>query len=193
MPAKNDLTHLPAYQTFSDIISTLNLPISGSELHGIMCGYLCAGAASEGEAYLRALTPNRKEETTREAALAIFEVYTISQHQLLNFDFEFELFLPGDSESLIERAKAFSQWCEGFIQSMRISGISYEHFQEEESQEALQHITEFAELEYESLQIDEDEDERALMEVSEYARMAVLRLYSDLLANDNEHGSGTAH
>jgi yecA family protein len=194
MSSKNDLTHLPAYQPFSDTISILDLPISGSELHGIMCGYLCAGAASEGESYLRALTPNRKDEAIRAAALAIFEVYTISQHQLVNFDFEFQLFLPDDHEPLAERARAFSEWCEGFMQGMTISGIGYEQFQEEESQEALQHIQEFAELEYESLQVDEDEDERALMEVSEYARMAVLRLYGDLIANDDEHGSGeTSH
>jgi len=183
MPAQNDPISLPTYQTFSDTISVLDLPISSSELHGIMCGYLCAGAANEGEAYLRALTPNKKDESNLAAALAIFEVYSVSQHQLSNFDFEFQLLLPEDHVSLIERARSFSEWCEGFTQGMAISGIGFDQLEDEESQEALQHLLEFAELEYETLDISE-EDEQALMEVSEYARMAVLRLYSDLLSDD---------
>lgn len=188
MSAENYPIHLPAYQTFLDAIATLDLPISASELHGIMCGYLCAGAATEGESYLRALALNRKDESSRAAIRAIFEVYNISQHQIVNFDFEFQLMLPAEHELLTDRAQAFSEWCEGFTQGMTISGVSYEQFQEEESQEALQHLLEFAQLEYETLQVDE-EDERALMEVSEYARMAVLRLYGDLVASDGEHGS----
>lgn len=181
-------TNLPDYQNFNNIIAILELPFSGSELHGMICGYLCAGAAYEGEAYLRALTSNKKDQSTRAAVLAIFEIYTISQHQLGNFDFGFEMFLPGEHEPLLERAQAFSEWCEGFTQSMSVSGIDSARLQEEESQEALQHIQEFAQLDYESLRVDE-EDEKALVEVSEYARMAVLRLYSDLKENNIEHGS----
>lgn len=190
MPFENNPIHLPAYQTFSDSISVLDLPISSSELHGMMCGYLCAGASSEGETYLRALTPNKRDESTRAAALAIFEIYSVSQHQLANYNFEFQLLLPDEHEPLISRARAFSEWCEGFTQGMAIAGIGYEQLHEEESQEALRHLLEFAQLEYESLQIDE-EDERALMEVSEYTRMAVIRLYGDLISDEEEHGSPT--
>lgn len=68
-----------------------------------------------------------------------------------------------------------------------------EQFYEEESQDALQHLMEFAELDCETLEVGE-EDERALMEVSEYTRMAVLRLHSDLVLHERELGdSGTTH
>lgn len=194
MSAENNPIHLPTYQSFVDTISVLGLPISSSELHGVMCGYLCAGAIAEGEAYLRALMVNyKRNESTRAAALAMFDVYSVSQQQLANFDFEFQLMLPDQHESLVDRAQAFSEWCEGFTQGMTMAGISYEQLQEDESQEALQHLLEFAQLDYESLQIDE-EDEKALMEVSEYARMAVLRLYGDLLANhEGRDSSNTTH
>jgi uncharacterized protein len=182
----NELSlHLPEYATFIDSIAVLALPVSGSELHGMLCGYLCAGAASEGEAYIRALMTNKKGPGFRNAALALFGVYGISQQQLANFNFEFELLIPEDSEQLPERAKAFSEWCEGFVQGMTLSGIGFEQLQEEETQEALQHLTEFAELDYQSLHIDE-EDEQALMEVTEYARMAVLRIYADLHTNNSK-------
>ena len=178
MPLENSPILLPSYQAFVDSIAVLSLPMSGSELHGLMCGYLCAGATTAGESYLRALA-SKKDEAMRSAMLAIFEVYSISQHQITHMDFAFQLLLPDFHVSLVERAQAFSEWCEGFTQGLTISGIHRDQFQDEESQEAQEHITDFAELDYGSLQVDE-EDERALLEVSEYARMAVLRLYHDL-------------
>lgn len=174
--------HLPTYLTFTDSIAVLALPISPSELHGMMCGYLCAGGVNEGEAYLRALIGSKKDPSLREAALALFGVYGVSQQQITDFNFDFQLMLPDDNESLPERAQAFSEWCEGYVQGMTLSGIGFEELHEEEAQEALQHLREFAELDYQSLQVDE-EDERALMEVTEYARMAVLRIYGDLHSN----------
>ncbi|HFT6647633.1 YecA family protein [Legionella pneumophila serogroup 1] len=193
MSLDNDSLHLPKYDDFVESISVLALTMSGSELHGIMCGYLCAGADSQGEAYIRALLNNKKDEQSRNALLSMFSVFSISQQQMNNFDFEFEMLLPDDDESLVTRAQAFSEWCEGFTQGLTIAGVGMEQFYEEESQDALQHLMEFAELDCESLEVGE-EDERALMEVSEYTRMAVLRLHSDLVLHERELGdSGTTH
>lgn len=192
MSVENERLHLPIYDDFVETIAGL-FSISASGLHGMMCGYLCAGADGQGEAYLRALLNNKKDETSRAAELAMFAVFSISQQQIANFDFDFELLLPDDEEPLLERAQAFSEWCEGFTQGLTLAGIDADHFYDEEAQEALQHITEFAELDCDTLDVDE-EDERALMEVSEYARLAVLRLHSDLVANERERsGSETTH
>ncbi|MFA5960663.1 MAG: UPF0149 family protein [Tatlockia sp.] len=179
----SDLT-LPSYQTFADTLSVLDLPFSPSELHGTLCGYLCAGAFAEGESYLQSLTPNKKDGAVRLAARAIFQIYTVSQHQLGQFDVGFQLLLPNDDTDLAARAKAFGEWCDGFTQSMHLSGIEEDDFEEDESREAMMHLFDFAHLDYESLHVDE-EDERAFMEVNEYARLAVLRLYNDILNDDS--------
>lgn len=184
MSVDNRLIQLPAFNAFNDSIAALSLPISCSELHGLMCGYLCAGAFQEGEAWLRALMVNQKDEATRQAALAMFHVFALSQQQIVTLDFEFKLLLPDDDEPLIDRARAFSEWCEGFTQGLTVSGVDAESFDEEEVQDAFQHISEFAELDCDTLDIDEQDDEKALMEVSEYTRMAVLRLYSDLHSSE---------
>lgn len=193
MFVENNQLHLPKYDDFVDSIAPLNLPISASELHGMMCGYLCAGADNQGDAYLRALTGNKNDETHRQVSLLLFSVYSVSQQQITNFAFEVELLLPDDDQALADRAKAFGEWCEGFVQALTLAGIDADQFYEEEAQEALQHITEFAELDYESLEVS-DEDESALMEVSEYTRMAILRLHADLVANERERGdTGMPH
>ena len=179
---------LPPYFDFSQAISDLNLPISCSELHGVLCGYLAADGQRAGESYLRALLAQRESNDARQATLALFDVFSISQQQLSQLGFEFELMLPNDDAALSSRAQAFSDWCEGFTQGLTVTGVNFDKLQNEETQEAIQHITEFAQLDYAALHVNE-EDERALLEVIEYTRMAVLSIHADMRA---QHNSGTS-
>ncbi|KTD11936.1 hypothetical protein Lgra_1394 [Legionella gratiana] len=190
--SEKERLHLPNYDEFSENIAVLNLQISASLLHGAMCGYLCAGADIQGEAYLRALLNNKKDEASRNAVLAMFAVFSISQQQISCLDFGFEMLLPDAFESLLVRAQAFSEWCQGFIESLKLAGIGVARFHDEEAQDAFQHLIEFAELDCETIDVGED-DERALMEVSEYTRMAVLRLYNDLVMNEPSGNTGITH
>lgn len=177
---------LPTYRSFADAIAVLKLPISASKLHGMLCAFLCAGIPMDGETYIGAYCID-KSQAVRNAVRAMFGVYSISQQQLIHFDFKFQLMLPEEGFSLVERAKAFSDWCAGFTKGMTEAGVSYQQLHDEEAREALHHLEEFAKLNYETLKVDE-EDEKALIEVSEYARVAVLRLYSDLLENSKHDG-----
>lgn len=191
--SEHDSLHLPDYQTFVESIAALTLQITASELHGLLCGYLCAGADRQGESYVRALLQNKSNPESRNALLSLFSVFSISQQQISSFDLEFSMLLPQEENPLHERAKAFSQWCEGFTQGLTLAGVDADHLYEEDAQDALQHLVEFAELDYDSLDVDED-DERALMEVTEYARMAVIRLHGDLMMHKRKDGhSGTTH
>lgn len=185
-------TQLPSYLDFSYAIAVLCLPISCAELHGVLCGYLVSGRQREAESYLRALLSKRELKKTRTAALALFDVFAISQQQLTELGFVFELMLPNDDESLASRAQAFSEWCEGFTQGLTVSGVDVDKLHNEEAQEAIQHITEFAQLDYTALRVSE-EDERALLEVTEYTRMAVLSLQADLQARPDRGKQSTTH
>ncbi len=187
-----NLIELPNYQIFCEQIEILALPISGSEVHGVMCGYLCAGALQEGDAYLRVLSSSQRGEAARVAAQALFHLYSISQQHMDQDNFSFQLLSPDEERPLVERAQAFSEWCAGFVQAMGVAGISADQLDDEESQDALLHLSEFSQLDYVSLQVGED-DERALMEVSEYARMAVLRLYWDIKVRDMQGRSDLGH
>lgn len=181
---------LPSYDSFVQSLSLLELPISASELHGVLCAYLVAGKERLGDEYLRALTLSKPKASVREAAQMLFNVYTVSQQQLSHLGFEFQLMLPDDA-SLYDRARAFSEWCEGFSQGITVANVNFASIDNEEIQEAVQHITDFAQLDYEKLDVNE-EDERSLVEVIEYTRVAVLHLYMDLKANARA-GKNIAH
>ena len=179
MPPVSESIPLPSYQRFLDAISVLNLPISGSELHGVMCGYLSTGSIDQGNLYLRALIAKPANEAERLAMLTLFETYAASQQQIEGFGLEFELLLPDDDESLLHRAQTFSEWCDGFLQGLRMSGVDYNQLEDDAVQDAIAHIGDFADLDYQSLEFGEA-DEQSLMEITEYTRMAVLHIHSDL-------------
>jgi uncharacterized protein len=184
---------LPDYDHVVDSIAPLALHASVSSLHGTICGYLCAGAETQAEVYIRALAGTKKDKASRSAILVLFELFSVSEQQMKDFDFEFTMLLPYVEDPLRVRAQAFGEWCEGFVQGMNMAGIDAGQFDDEEAQDALQHLIEFAELDYESLEVGED-DEQALMEVYEYARMAVIRLHGDLVMSERARGdSGTTH
>lgn len=181
---------LPSYDDFAQALADLSLPISCAELHGVLCGYLAADSQHAGELYIRALLAQRKAADTQPAS-ALFEVYSISHRQLSQLGFDFELLLPDDERDLSFRAQAFSEWCEGFTQGLTVSGVPKNRVPNEEVQEAIDHITEFAQLDYAAVQINEA-DERALLEVIEYTRMAVLSIHAEMQAL-HPHGSNTQH
>lgn len=180
------------YNAFIDAISPLALPLSGSALHGQLCGFLCAGKIQMGETYIQTLMDNPRDEASRTAAQALFYVYSTCEQQIHNFDFSFSLLLPDDEQPLFERAKAFSEWCAGFTHGLQLSGIKTHRF-DEETQNALEHISEFGQLDCDTLDMCE-EDEKALVEISEYTRMSVLRLHTDLISSHSKDGDAeTAH
>lgn len=179
MSSYSNTLKLPPYDPVEEIIAVLNLPFSLSELHGLICGYVSVGADEEAQSYLQAIGANEKSEESRQAMVALFDIFSISQQQLIQFDFEFQMMLPDEEAPLSERARAFSAWCEGFTRALAIHHIDQNSLSDEEAQESLLHLAEFSELDHDMLEANE-EDEVAFMEVHEYARMAVLKLFAEI-------------
>ena len=79
------------------------------------------------------------------------------------------------------------------MQGLDINGIHDDNFEDEEARETLYHIQEFSELDFDDLKSGEEE-EKALMEVTEYTRMAVLRLFGEIQAlKQQPEETGTTH
>lgn len=192
MPFQEISFKLPEYHNFADTLEVLSLSVSVSELHGIMCGYLTAGEISQGDAYIRSLLTGHKNSKQKEATLALFNVYTISQHQISTLDLDFQLMLPGVEEDLSLCAEAFSYWCSGFVEGLSLAGVSIQEIEGKDVKDAILHINQFSHLDYESLSINA-EDEKALLDVCEYTRMAVLQIYSAIQQQNFGDNIQTSH
>lgn len=160
------------YQSFNAILTGLTQRYSTSYLHGMICGYICSDAALAGEQYVQSLIVPKKDKSSRSILITLSAIFQLTAHQLLALNYELELLLPDDEHSLCERAKAFSQWCEGFIDSITRTGLISRSFENTELADVIGHIKAFAKLDYDKLSISEA-DEKALVDITEYTRVAV--------------------
>lgn len=171
--------HLPDYEAIKTSCELLDLPFSASGFHGLMCGYISKGEADKGQQFFISMfAKGQTNEENKQAAIVLFELYQQSYHLLAEFDFSFTLAIPDDHCSIQNRAQAFAEWCQGYIEGFYSTTHSVNSLNEHE-QEILTHLQEFSKLDTLALQYNEC-DEKALFEVVEYTRMAVLELNSSL-------------
>jgi uncharacterized protein YgfB (UPF0149 family) len=188
MSLRPDVTPtLPSHDQLIDDLSTLELDIDVSHLHGLLTGLIVAGASEQAENFLRSLILNKTGPAFHQSTNALFSIYTVTQTWLNNFGFEFEMILPEIDIGLPERIMAFSNWCLGFLEGLQMSGLSLDDFENEDDIEILQHFEDFSQMDVEDLDFD-NEDEKAYVDVTDYARLAVLQLFCDL----NQHEEGQA-
>ncbi len=170
-----------AYQTINTIFQNYETDLSASEAHGLATGMLCIENSFEVANWLTELFPEDilLIDDDKTILVALFE----QTRKLLSDDtFKYELFLPGDDESLSEQLKALCFWCEGFL-----FGIGYTRSASEwpgETGEIMKDIVEFTKMDVDGNE-EMEEDEQALMEIQEYLRVAVIMIRDQFLKESN--------
>lgn len=182
---------LADYGQLSNDLAILELNLDPAELHGMVTGLIVGGASEQAEAYLRSLTMNKSGANYHQAMNALFSLYTITHTCLYNFEFNFQLLLPTDEAVLSDRLLAFTSWIQGFLKGLDMSGLCLEDFESEDTIEVLQHLEDFADIEIDGLE-DNDQDEQAYVDVTEYVRLAVMQLFCDL-QEDEADSKQTSH
>ena len=172
---------IPTYQQVSRAIQKLGSDIDPSETHGLLTGVICSGSLMDGKSWLNHLTHTQQKETKTTAAsrAQILELYRISFERLNDDEFNFDLLLPSDTETLNTRAEALTNWCKGFLTGLSIAGIDIKTGVSEESADALYHLVEIAKLDFEEISITE-QDEMAFFEVSEYVRLSAMVIFTEI-------------
>jgi uncharacterized protein YgfB (UPF0149 family) len=146
--------------------------IDASDLHGLICGYLASGASLEGAHW-----PERLQLSIPTDAI-LNDLCQASAAGLSDLELGFQLLLPPDEVAVIERAQALFNWCRGFVAGFALSPTPAAL--SEEAREAFEDMAEIAAF----VPQDDEQDEQALLEVSEFARLAALLIHGDvLLAN----------
>lgn len=173
-----DNVSLPDFNDSEQATSQLSIEQSCSELHGMICGFLCAGSQLDEKVFLKKLLENTKSANEKAIGL-LAELYKVTKSQLNSMSFDFALLLPDDYAPLGERAQHLANWCAGYSEGLMDAGIEIEKVNQQESRDALLHISEIASLDFDELSV-EEEDEKAFFEISEYVRMAVLMIYTEL-------------
>lgn len=171
-PSPSEQPDLPVETEVAAQVSSLDLGVDASELHGLLCGHISGGGASSRGDWLGGLLL----EGLVDPGTPLDRLHQATAAQLADPDFGFELLLPVEAAPLEARVDALLAWCRGFLGGFGLAAGSSPPLSEE-SREALDDLGKIAAS---RLSHDDSEaDEEALAEVAEFVRVAALLLHGD--------------
>jgi uncharacterized protein YgfB (UPF0149 family) len=168
------------YERLRESLSAAGAVVALAELHGGVCGALCAGGA---DAARRWLVDSLDDADLAASSAAVVddleELLSTSAKMLEDAELTFEPLLPSDDAPLAEQVEALAAWCQGFL-----SGVGTTAPASVESEALGEILRDFAEISRAGLSDDEvaghDQPDFALAEIHEYVRVSVQLAFDDL-------------
>lgn len=161
------------------IVTTENVKLHASELHGLLTGLVCGGYTFEGNDYLVMVNDmfNNGEGLPNKIKIIVKLMFSDVWKNLLDDSYGFQLMLPDDDDSIVERGHALGVWVQGFNLGFGLQQKSNATL----SEDVKEVLSDFAEIANLSEEVDEDEStEQAYYEIAEYARISALLCFTEL-------------
>ena len=161
------------------VITTENVQTHASEVHGVLTGLVCAGFTFEEQSYNEMLNDlfNNGEQFPDAVKSIIKQMYSELWAEILDDAYTFQLLLPDDDDSIVERGHALGKWVQGF----NLGFVLQQKNTPVTSSEVKEVLTDFAEIANLSDDMEENEDtEQAYFEISEYVRISALLCFTEL-------------
>ena len=158
-----------------------------SELHGILCGTFAAGSQPGVETWfwqVSGLLDNEELDSRFQDLLT--KMYQGTLQQLDQSDFSIALLMPDDDDALEQRTEALGYWCQGFLSGF--GEVIGSKTLSEEVEGVLSDFSEIAQIQPEA--DNSDESERFFIEVSEFVRMALITVFSEVTAQEKTKKGG---
>ena len=165
------------YSAFVTLLSANGHSVSPAELHGLLMGRSCAGAGFAPEPWLDDAKEllGEIQDPVRQALIGLQEMV---KGELAGEEMAVVLLLPNDDATLLERATALGQWCQGFLAGFGLT--PRETALSADAMEVLQDLAAIAQIQ-EALE-DSEDAENDYMEVMEYLRVAPMLLFAECAA-----------
>jgi len=161
------------------ILTSESVQAHAAEIHGVLTGLIAAGFEFESTDYIAMLNDllNNAEGLPTTVKSLVKNIYSDIWQKILDDSYSFQLMLPDDDDSIIERGHALGKWVQGFnlgfgLQQTKNAALS------EDVKEVLVDFSEIANL---SDEMEEDEaTEQAYFEIAEYVRISALLCFTEL-------------
>jgi yecA family protein len=164
----------PSYHVVDTIVYNHGDTVSAAEGHGMLAGMLCVNSEIDSKDWLSQVFGEALDELSDGDDETMNALY-VETHRLMDaVDFSFELFLPDDEVSLSERAHALSEWCQGFLYGIGVTGS--QHAWPDDCTEVLRDLTDISQLDENAAG---EEDEVAFAEIREFVRVGVQIIRGD--------------
>ncbi|MER2493923.1 UPF0149 family protein [Catenovulum sediminis] len=182
-------SQLPDYDSFDFFLHQNELPCSAAEIHGIICGCLCAGMPYQHAQWRKFISEFALQDAEVDDTVAekFRQMYQTTYHQLLDPNFSFQVYIPeNDDIPLNERAQILLEWLSAFISSF--GAVVGEQFSEvdDEVREAYQDLIAISQMDTEMEET--EENLIAYEEVAEYIRMTTIMCFGELGDRSGQEG-----
>ena len=166
------------YERLRDSLVAAGVVVALAELHGGVCGALCAG----GPAAARRFIADSLDDVDLGASAAALtddleELIGTSSKMLEDEELRFEPLLPSDDAPLPEQVEALAVWCQGFLSGVGSTGSA-------EGDALGEVLRDFAEISRAGLSDEEaageDQPDFALAQIHEYVRVGVQLVFEEL-------------
>lgn len=173
------MSDLPDYQQAQLILEKNEIFVAPAEAHGVISGLLACGLSIEAKEYLGLLSDvfNDGQAFSHDLKQFFATIYKQVVESFSDEEFQFDLFLPGDDETLIDQANGLVSWVAGFMLGFGLKQKDYGKL----SVDVKEVISDFSEITRLDTMFDEtEEDSQALHEVIEYVRVSALLCFAEL-------------
>lgn len=169
--------HVPLFERLTRLLD----PLDPAELHGLLCGLLCANPTLDRDRWLAVAREELVEgaELTEPVCDLLAKLLEFGAAQLNADDGSVTPLLPDDDAPLNQRADALGAWCQGLLYGLGLGQADRDGALSADSREFLRDATEIAQIGFETDESSEA-DETAYAEVVEYLRVGLLMILEDL-------------
>jgi len=172
------------YDRLRDSLADAGTVVALAELHGGVCGALCAGGVTAARRWLaESLDDVELDASPGAVADDLEELIGTSSKMLDDGELKFEPLLPSDEAPLAEQVEALAVWCHGFLSGVGSTAPAAARSSAEG--DALGEILrDFVEISRAGLSEDEaaghDQPDFALAEIHEFVRVSVQIVFEAL-------------
>lgn len=172
-------TQQPGFAEISDLFLRNGCLHSPAELHGDLCGQLCAGRQPLVDAWLiQAVQFMETDELdSPDSKVELSELLESTASSLQDPEMGFTLLIADEDYSLNERMQTLLEWCEGFLSALADNQQFKDGALSEELKEAIQDLEQITSID-EAIE-DDEQNEQDYFAVSEYVRMTAMMLYTE--------------
>lgn len=172
------------YESLSASLTAAGAVVALAELHGGVCGALCASGVAAARRWVAGLLEDEQLAAVPAELVDDLEgIVAASEKMLDEGELQFEPLLPSDDAPLADQVEALAAWCQGFLSGVGTTAPALAQ-RGHESEALAEILRDFAEIGRAGLSEDEaaghDQPDFALAEIHEYVRVSVQIVFEEL-------------
>jgi len=167
-------------------LASADLVLTASEVHGALCGLLCAGKTDAQEVWFAELFDKSDDQDLLviECQQTLSHLHAETRDAIDGPGLGFQPLLPDDDRPIALRAKAVCDWSRGFLYGIGLAGVSADQELSDHTREALQDFSDITRMDTEGLTGDDEESEDDLMQITEFLWVAAMLVHDDLVHDE---------